>query len=63
MSVLPYRAETWRSLEKDIKSKGMIWQQLGDTAKDRVRWCQVIDGLFSRRRDGPYSYFGFLYGS
>jgi hypothetical protein len=38
---------------KDIETVGMKWQQLVDTAQDRVRWRQVIDGLFSRRRDGP----------
>ena len=45
---------TWRrDLDKDIKETGMGWRQLVVAAQDRRRWRGVINGLSTRRRDGP----------
>ena len=42
-----------RDLSKDVADLGIRWQQLVTTAQDRARWRVVVDGLTSRRRNGP----------
>ena len=45
---------TWRrDLEANIKETGLRWQQVVVAAQDRNRWRTVVNGLCSRRSDGP----------
>ena len=45
---------TWRrDLDANIKELGMGWQTVVNAAQDRRRWRAVVNGLCSRRSDGP----------
>lgn len=45
---------TWRrDLDKDVAETGMGWRQVVVAAQDRRRWRYVVNGLSTRRRDGP----------
>ena len=41
---------TWRrSIEQDVKKKGLTWKQLERMAQDRQGWKRFINGLCSKR--------------
>ena len=45
---------SWRrDLDKDVAETGMGWRQLVAAAQDRGGWRAVVNGLSTRRRDGP----------
>jgi hypothetical protein len=45
---------SWRrDTEAELKKSGTTWTQMEKTAQDRARWRSVVDGLCSRRSDGP----------
>ena len=45
---------SWRrDLDKDVAETGMGWRQLVTAAQDRGGWRAVVNGLSTRRRDGP----------
>lgn len=45
---------SWRrDTEAELKKSGTTWTQIERTAQDRARWRSVVDGLCSRRSEGP----------
>ena len=45
---------SWRrDLNKEVAETGMGWRQMVAAAQDRRRWRGVVNGLSTRRRDGP----------
>ena len=45
---------TWRrELHANIKELGMGWPTIVKEAQDRRRWRAVVNGLCSRRSEGP----------
>ena len=45
---------SWRQdLNKEVAETGMGWRQMLAAVQDRKRWRGVVNGLSTRRRDGP----------